>query len=388
MIRLTRSVSVSTFDVEATVAVGRDRPEFLAVARLAADLARPIGARDVLRELLGPRPDVLGWRVIERCVDLGLLERTGKSGEAVLSQVGRVALNHGEVLVPEEGVWRFFFVEDPLLPAVLVDVQSLETESVKKERDSVREARSRGDRGLQPERAPDLLRRCRDARPRQSVRNRHLFQLVELADKGASGPEGELRLSCSWDATPTVRLSGRLPSDNDDEKARPIDADIELPEIVGQWSHERLWRTLVTHATRTPLEELTNWHAVAGGPVVPASFQSLPEAARRSFRRNLDVPASELHKLGRFDATVLEDVHLVPAARADAEAWLAWLQWDSIHDYALPADLEQSSRGLLARFPHHRPRALSSAELLAKARTERGDRSWFLLAPSDLGLWS
>ena len=64
MIRLSRSVAISSFDVEATVAVGRDRPEFLAVAQLAADLARPIGARDVLRELLGARPEVLGWRVI------------------------------------------------------------------------------------------------------------------------------------------------------------------------------------------------------------------------------------------------------------------------------------------------------------------------------------
>ena len=83
--------------------------------------------------------------------------------------------------------------------------------------------------------------------------------------------------------------------------------------------------------------------------------------------------------------------HVAPTTfttKGDAEAWLAWLQWDSIHDYALPVDLEQSRQALLARFPHHRPRALNSAELLAKARTERGDRSWFLLGPSDLGLWS
>jgi hypothetical protein len=388
MIRLTRSVSVSSFDVEATVAVGRDRPEFLAVARLAADLARPIGARDVLRELLGPRPDVLGWRVIERCVDLGLLERAGKGGEAVLSQAGRLALNHGEVLVPEEGVWRFFVVEDPLLPAVLIDVQSLETEPVRREREAMRDARSRGDRPPQPERAPDLLRRCRDGQPRQSVRNGHLFQLMEVADKGASGPDGELRLTFTWDDEPALRLSGRLRSDNDDEKSKPIDAAIDLPEIAGQWSHDGLWLVLVTHATQTPLDTLNNWRTVAGKPVVPSSFQSLPDAARRSFHRNLDVPASELHGLGRFEATALKDVEVVPAAPTDAEAWLAWLQWDSIHDYALPVDLEQSRQALLARFPHHRPRALSSAELLAKARTERGDRSWFLLGPSDLGLWS
>ena len=108
MISLTRTVPVSSFDVEATVAVGRDRPEFLAVARLAADLDRPIDARDVLRELLGARPDVLGWRVIERCVALGRLVRAGTDGAAALSEPGRIALGHGQVLVPEEGIWRFF----------------------------------------------------------------------------------------------------------------------------------------------------------------------------------------------------------------------------------------------------------------------------------------
>lgn len=391
MIRLTRSVSVSSFDVEATVAVGRDRPEFLAVARLAADLARPIGARDVLRELLGPRPDVLGWRVIERCVDLGLLERVGKSGEAVLSQAGRLALDHGEVLVPEEGVWRFFVVEDPLLPAVLIDVRSLETESVKREREAAK-ARPRGERGPQPERSPELIRRCRDGRPRPSVRNGHLFQLVELADKGASGPHGELRLTFTWGTEPSIRLSGRLRSDDDDddddEKAKPIDAAIDLPEVVRPWSYEGLWLTLVTHATRVPSAELNQWRTVAGTPVVPSSFASLPEAARRSFRRNIDVPASDLYDLGRFDATVLKDVHIVPASHAEAQAWLSWLQWDAINDYTLPAELEQRSHDHRALFPHHQPRALSPADLLAKARTEKGDRSWFLLGPSDLGLWS
>ena len=120
MIRLSRHISISCFDAEATVAVARQRPEFLAVARLAADLGRPISSRDVLRELLGPLPEVLGKRVIERCIGLGLLEITDqKNDEAALSEAGRLALEHGEVLVPEEGVWRFYLVDDPLVPTNL-----------------------------------------------------------------------------------------------------------------------------------------------------------------------------------------------------------------------------------------------------------------------------
>ncbi|WP_437656613.1 hypothetical protein [Sorangium sp. So ce1182] len=387
MIRLTRAIPVSSFDVEATVAVGRDRPEFLAVARLAADLARPIGARDVLRELLGPRPAVLGWRVIERCVDLRLLERVGEGGEAALSEIGRLALDHGEVLVPEEGIWRFFVVDDPLVPAVLIDVRRLEAEPVRKEREAAKEARARGERSPQPERSPDLLRRCCGVGPLRSVSHGPLFQLVELGDRGSSGLRGQLRLEFTWDAAPSIRLSGRLPSQDDGESAKPIDAEVDLPEVVGRWSREALWKMLVTHATRVPGAELDRWRAVAGRSVVPAAFHSLPEAARRVFRRNLDVPASDLQELGRFDPTVLKDVDVVPATQVDAQAWLSWLQWEAVNDYALPVDLERKSGELHALFPHHQPRALSASELLARARAERGDRSWFLLAPSDLGLW-
>ena len=62
--------------------------------------------------------------------------------------------------------------------------------------------------------------------------------------------------------------------------------------------------------------------------------------------------------------------------------------WEAVNDYVTPAVLEKQGGEQRARFPHHRPRALSPSELLAKARADRDERSWFLLGPSDLGLWS
>lgn len=388
MIRLTRSVTISTFDAEATVAVGRDRPEFLAVARLAADLARPIGARDLLRELLGPRPEALGWRVVERCVALGLLERSGRDSDATLSAAGRLALEYDEVLVPEEGIWRFFVIDDPLVPGALVHAQRLEGKPVRKEREAAKDARSRGERLPQVDRPPVTLRGCIGGSPRESVQNGHLFRLGELAESGAAGPSGELRLTFTWDAEPSLRLSGCLPLDGDSRNTKPLDAGISVPEIVARLSREDLWRSLVTRATRVSEPELERWHATTGKPVVPVSFSSLPAAARHSFRSDLDVPASELMGLGRFEPTVLRTVELVPASDGDAQAWLAWLQWEAITDYVTPALLEHQGREQRARFPHHIPRALSAFELLRKACVDRDERAWFVLGPSDLGLWS
>lgn len=388
MIRLTRSVSVQCFDAEATVAVGRDRPEFLAVARLAADLGRPIGARDVLRELLGQRPDVLGHRVIDRCVALGLLRRNGDQGDAALSPAGRLALERREVLVPEEGVWRFFLVDDPLVPSVLVHARRIETEPAHRQRDAAKQPRARGERLPQAEEAPELLRRCRRAQPAVSAQDGHLLQLIDLSDKGASGPPLEFQLLFSWDQAPLLRLSGQLPANGDGKKPKAIDAVLELPGVVGQLSYDALWKTLITRATGVSRAELDWWRDLSGTPLVPSPFEPLLPIARHAFARDIDVPAPTVPGLGTFAPTVLKSVPLVPATPTDAQAWLRWLQWESIDDHVTPPMLDQKARALLARFPHHQPRALGAPELLARADAERGDRAWFLLAPSDLGLWS
>jgi hypothetical protein len=358
------------------------------VARLAADLGRPIGAHIVLRELLGERPEVLGWRVIERCVALGLLEREGRDGPASLSEAGRLALEHGEVLVPEEGIWRLYVVDDPLVTVPLVHASRLESEPVYKERNAMRDARKRGDQRVQPDRIPEVVRRCAGGPVALSKQNGRLFQLVEVSDRGAQGPASELRLTLDWSDEPVLRLSGQLPQDEQVPRHKPMDAVLDLPDALVDLTYEVMWKRLAAVARRLHPSDLDRWQVQAGRPVVPVPFQSLPAAARHSFQHDLDVPASEWSALGRFDATVLKAAPVVPPTAADAQDWLEWLQWESIDDYALPRGLEQKGRELAARFPQHRPQPLTTIDLLSRARAERDPRAWFLLAPSDLGLWS
>lgn len=391
MIRLSRTIPINCFDVEAIVAVGRQRPEFLAVAQLAADLKRPISSRDVLRELLGPRPEVLGRRVIERCIALGLLHSTdSRNSEAELSEAGALALEYGEVLVPEEGVWRFYLVGDPLVPNKLLHAERLESDSVKKERDAAKNARNRGDRPIRSERPPEILSSCCGDLPSKSAHHGQLFQLTELAKSGASGPKGSLRLNLTWDrsAEAMLNLSGTLPSDAKVQNAKPVDVNIELPEIFDDLEYQTIWTNLAGLSSDLSLKELDDWFSIAGEPVIPLAFHSLSDEERNRFRRNLTVPASEWEQLGDFDSTVLENTLIVPATEADAQAWLEWLHWNAINDYVIPRQIEELGKDQLARFPYHKPRPLSPSALLAQALTTRNERSFFLLAPSDLGLWS
>ena len=97
---------------------------------------------------------------------------------------------------------------------------------------------------------------------------------------------------------------------------------------------------------------------------------------------------SKWKQLGAFDATNLENTLIVPASDTDAQVWLEWLHWNSINDYVTPRQIEELGKDQLARFPYHKPRPLSPSALLAQALTTRNERSFFLLAPSDLGLWS
>lgn len=388
MIRLSRSITISTFDSEATVAVGRDRPEFLAVARLAADLNRPIDARDVLRELLGNRPEVVGRKVIDRCVGLRLLEREGSTGPATLSDAGRVALEHGAVLVPEEGLWRFYFVDDPLIPDVLVHAERIEGDSMREERKALAEAKKSGVRRQPAPDAPaDLLAGVVGAPPRESAARGYLFQLVDLPQGGAEGEEVNGRLELAWDQDVVLRLQASLPTSAHGAALR-VDAQLAIPEVLARLSREALWTALAAHGSGVSVAELNRWREVARSPVLPTRFEGLPDAARRGFTRDLPVPASSWKGLGDFEATALKAVRLVPATDVDAQAWYDWLQWEEITGYATPTLIEQQGSALLAKFPHHRPRPRTPAELLARARAERGDRAWNVLAPSDLGLWS
>lgn len=389
MIHLHRHVTVSSFDAQATVAIGRKRPEFLAVAQLAADLARPITPRDIMRELLGNRPEVLGRRVIARCISLGLLVDSDRHGSAVISTTGLQALEAGEVLVPEEGIWRFYLQSDPLLPNTLLHARRLETGSAHQERNKGKKS---SNQNSQPQniRSPERLRQCRAATPSASIADGQLLHLRELSERGSEGPSGTLNLSFLWEPTssPLLTLTGDLAKIDPTLESPLIDSTL-VPDSRFFSTYEGMWKEIAAMAMDISHETLDHWHQRTEQLSVPVSFSSTTALERKVFKRNIPVPDSDWGAFGEFESTTLKDAPILPASAADAQQWAQWLQWESIQDYVTAEQLTQITHAQLARFPYHQPRLPSPQELIAHARDLPPDsRRNFLLAPFDLGLWS
>lgn len=385
MIHLKRKIKVSSFDMAATVARGQARPEFLAVARLAADLNRPIGARDVLRELLGGLPETVGWRVIERSIALGLLEREGCQGAAGLTEMGRNALEYNTVLVPEEATWRFFYTDDPLLPDVLIHALRLPESSAYE---------SKKQNSPDSVFIPKPLQACCSAAPRLSVCDQQLFQLTELAPtkRGTLGPVSELNIELMWESSlpsPRIHLSGSLGERN---AAISVKTDLPVPEVVKEWNWLNMYLNLLQQASGVPEDELWEWlKKNNGNATVPHVFNALKPHARQAFMQDFKVSSPRLEGLGAaFQETTLKDIKLVPASAADAQKWLGWLQWEAIRNHAIPEQLQKIGEVLRKKFPFHTPEPATPQALLNQARTQvpRDEQAWFLMTPADLGLWS
>jgi hypothetical protein len=411
MIKLHRSVIVRTFDLEATVATGRERPELLAVARLAHDLGRPLSGPDICRQLLGGLSEVVGWRVLERCIDIGLLVRTGVRGPAVLSEGGAQALASGQVLVPEEGAWRFYIVEDPLVTAPVVHCERLILVNAEDERKNLKHApkdsRGRAQRPTNDPIPPALLGLFDRQAVISSVVDGHVFQIRQLPQtrRGAAGPkDGKLELQAAWTPSqpPTLHLRGQLAPPDDprppkrdgttEPRARGplrLDRSLAVPSGAVAIQYDDLWIYLAAVGSNIEPAEVRRVCQRGGRRLLPARFEPLDDGARVAMRRHLPIPRPNCGQhLGTFEDMSLTDVELVPYSDADAQSWAVWLQRREITDYVTPERLQTIEAAVLARFPVHRPRLRAPRELLDEARSrplERGAR--FVLAPSDLGLW-
>lgn len=393
MIGLKRKIEVRAFDVEGEVALSQDRPEFLAVARLAADLDEPLDGAVVTRELLGGLPPQVGWRVIERCLQIGLLEREQGSGPAWLSDAGRIMLERNAVLVPQEGAWRFFYVEDPLVPQYVIHVERLQKRDAKGEMGELNAARGRGEQA-----GPGVL-----LPPQVDEEHGHVlfsftgegsFQIRDLGRRGERGPSGRLDLELRWepDGEPFIRIHGGLerpPVGGKNE--RPTSTAVEcaidpMPALV-QMGYDGLWTEMIAHANRLDVEALRRVVARAGR-VLPTTMDPWPDSVRRSMKSAVEVPELELPELGRFEKSRLEVVDLVPIKEQDAQHWAEWLLWDGVDRYMAPPDLDALAHRVKERFPYHHPSLPTSHDLLGRAlRSPKEQASRFILTTYDLGLW-
>lgn len=403
-IHLSRTISVNTFDTQATVAVGRHRPEWLAVVRLAKDFGGEITADQVSHELLAGLP--VGQKVIQRCGALGLLAISPDNSSARLTTLGETSLDHDQVFVPEQRLWRFYYADDPLLRQPLLHIEPLEGGSASDERRELQEARRSGSqRMVESDNCPRTIRENCDQLVRSAVAGGSAFIIKQVASSGHFNQAGQIQLHLEWapgDPAPAVQLTGSVPSPElpnpDKKKATSLRIDHHFtPQFESLLSESRptfnsVWIQLAAYAAATESNTLGRWLFKAKRLVLPQAFTSGDEAALRHFMQDLtvpEIPELMLPGLGAFNGTVLKQVDLVPANDEDAQAWASWLLRDGITEYMTPGKITALAESVRGRFAFHSPTLPSPQEVLTSYVKQPEDpRARFVLAPHDLGLWS
>lgn len=395
MIRLQRTVTIESFEVEGTIARSHDRPELLAVARLAADCPGGLTPALMARELFGGQA-TLCKAVIDRCVKLGMLDRRHPNAPAILSTRGHEMLTLGQVRVPEERTWRIYYVSDPLLESAIVHVEPCWDGNAREARNQVYREHKQGGRSASSLPCPGLLRDAVREQAWLSIVDRSPFELVRLSRQGVNSSTSAVRLELDFErdgARPRLRLHGELspPTPAPKQSARSLSfrTELTIPNVLEDWGYERMWRTLVAFASKVDLETLESACNRTRRRVLPQHWDATTDAERRSMRRNLAVPAVRFNALGQFDPTNIDDVELIAHGLDDARNWAAWLQWDGINDYCTPAGLRADGERVLARFPDFELQAKTPEGLLTLAKHKPKEAAArYLLTSADLGLWS
>ena len=392
MIKLRRSVECKIFEVKATIAVGRDRPEFLAVALLARDLDGPISGRDLSEHLLAGI-DVLSDRVLERSVSMGLLDWSEGCTEewrcAELTQAGKDAIKREKILIPEESVWRFYYLDDPIIRDRLIHFEPVPTPNASEERKNLK--RQQGQR--MPDRGdstPAYLKRHVEKTTFTSAVDGTPFRLQEISKTGKRMPPERLTLHAEItpDSRLDVTLKGRLtaPSRNGNGRSLRVDRHFDPPKGLASVAYDEVWRELATQGRGEEPREYG-----AGNFVVPVHFdENLNAAARNSMHMDIRVLRPDLKSLGlgQFDTTTLKEVQIEPDTGKDARQWAKWLLLDGMDDYKTPGLIRKDEQEIHKKFPNHKI-SLTDPDALLRDACDATDKPWsrFLLAPHDLNLW-
>ena len=390
MIKLKRTVECKTFDVKATIAVGRDRPEFLAVALLAHDLDRSIGGEDLSGHLFGDIFE-LGERVLERSVSIGLLEWSEESNDswrfarrsAHLSQAGKKAIEQEKVLISEEGVWRFYYLDDPLIKDRLIHFEPMEVPKAWEERrDLYRQKRQRPNHSIP---TPDFLKWHQD-HTFISVIDGTPFMLQDISKEGENLLSEELTMhtKVTPDKKLDITLQGELKSPSRNGFPLRVDQYFDPPEDLLSITYNEVWMELATQGSGVEP------HKYGADLVVPVHFDEIDEAARNSMHKDIQVPNPDLNnlELGCFETTKLKGARIEPDTDEDAQQWARWLLLNGLDDYKTPQLIRKDEQEIHKRFPNH-PIQLIDAEDLLQDACACTDKTWsrFLLAPYDLNLW-
>jgi hypothetical protein len=373
---LQRSVAVSCWHVKGTISRASKRDDLLPVLKRAEENDGTYG-RDIANHLLGEEigREVIGIRLLAICESLNLLESRGdkKRPRYYITENGEKALASGEIMVPEDGTWKVWASNDPLLDFPILKIEPFQEETAYGEvqgrnKDEVKNRIKRF------EVAPAWLRKVNGIVSLPSADGSTAICIEKIESKIES-VESNANLTISWQPIKrSLSLTGTIANLNINATptAPHVDFDSVWQELL---ENEFLWDDWDLEKNRLHVR-----------------FSDTLEQERSSKQRRLELKKPHFQKYGSFE-TSHRVTDIFPKSQEDAQSWAVWSLLNQVSKYA--TENEYGSWYINAKKPFENyseginlpeRRELASRAWAQRSKNNHISKIWHLIAAEDWGI--
>lgn len=329
-IEMSRKIRVEAYEVVAKLAFPEDRTEVLSLLQMANHLGS-LSASDIIDRrsgLLPGRPKVMGFRLLNMLVDLGLLENF-HSKEFTLTEYGSEALENETIFIPEESSWKIWVTEDPLFPSNILHVERhKEGFAPKGSRAGVKQM-------------PDFITDIEGANIKL-IRTHHTdsveVRIEEIKPNGRlsnSSADLNLIIIADYGQDTIARVKGKIGTGKGNQIDRIV--GFEGPE------HLELFTRLVNQSEFGP-----DWNENEGR--LNVVFAEMNTAERRKHLKTIRIDTPNLEDLGEFNSVELKAIPLTPKTGYDAREWAKWDFWSDFSEQPWSNRIGEVWGGISARY--------------------------------------
>jgi len=362
---LKRSVEIETWQVLATIAKAGKRSELMPVLKRLEETGGS-DVRDIAEHLLF---DTSSRRVVaERLLEICRLYLLAEKSDATykLTGKGRLAAQTNQVFMPEKGIWKITFSNDPLLPYPIVKTDLFQEPSARSEIIG-KDARSKlEERKKDIQETPGWTKKCLNIESTPCMGG-EAIRIDEIERKGEK-KYTRLDLIIEWNITKKIVYL--------------LKENKKISQFPGpEREQEGVWLELLYKKGR-----LDDWDEKSNE--LSINFDETCDSDRVSMLADFNFKQPKINTLGFFDDFLAEGISIMASDEENAQEWASWRLNHFISNFASVSAFKRWSKEALSPFGNFNVN-LPSRDQLATERWEsnRGNKeTWFVVAAMDWGL--
>lgn len=391
---LERKIQVKGY--QALMEIGIPNPEkqfYMGILMLADDKGQ-ISFREI-SDQFGLK-EAMSKRILVSLEQFRLLEKTGNNSgtdrddieKYNLTESGRWAIEHEQIMIPQKGMYLLYTTEDPLFPSHILSYEeqpdrvSDEFEATKER--VIRDSKNRTDsRENTKPRHPDWLGKIIDALKKDSK----IFDLPAQKNQEIHliNIEGEVFESPKTKSVRVRLVVGEDPSSNT--------LEVQSGKDETHTNHHPFTLSVLDVLKQIIQKEKNNLKKTDSGIQLRVSFGETDAQERKNFARTLTISSPTIEKFGTFDTTKIEHLPIFPRTKSDAIEWAHWLIVEEIQYFLTEDGYQDLVSDVLGHFSSEYDetdlkKKLPDFEKIKQELTDRREefpiKYWYVTAPEFL----